>query len=199
MWPVVLAAPFAGALLGAVARLWMRLITDDPEFTWNGTLFIVLAFALAMTGHALAWAVRQRGARRRWTTLARIVGGLLTMPLFGGAGAVMLPTVAAASLAVWRRDWPRPARVIAAAVAVPIPLWLVGETISAGVTLRRMVGLALMVATYVIVVRTMEAVVAPIPDQWRQPRWLRFTLYVLGGLTVLAAASLVVGVFTATE
>jgi hypothetical protein len=59
--------------------------------------------------------------------------------------------------------------------------------------------LVLMVATYVIVVRTMEAVVAPIPDQWRQPRWLRFALYLLGGLAVVAVAALVVGVFTATE
>ncbi|HSP27497.1 MAG TPA: hypothetical protein VLN74_03025, partial [Ilumatobacteraceae bacterium] len=45
-WQIVLIGPFAGAALGVVARWWMRLISDDPEFTWSGTIFIVLAFTV---------------------------------------------------------------------------------------------------------------------------------------------------------
>ena len=33
-----------GAALGIVARAWMRLISEDPEFSWSGTLFIVIGF-----------------------------------------------------------------------------------------------------------------------------------------------------------
>ena len=35
-----------GCALGVFARLWMRLIAEDPDFTWNGTIFIVLAFTI---------------------------------------------------------------------------------------------------------------------------------------------------------
>jgi hypothetical protein len=42
-WWIVVVAPFAGAALGVVARCWMRLITEDSEFTWSGTIFIVVA------------------------------------------------------------------------------------------------------------------------------------------------------------
>ena len=40
--PSTLAAGlFGGFALGVIARAWMRLITEDPEFTWKGTIFIV--------------------------------------------------------------------------------------------------------------------------------------------------------------
>ena len=31
----------AGFLLGIIARLWMRWISTDPEFTWSGSIYIV--------------------------------------------------------------------------------------------------------------------------------------------------------------
>ena len=38
-WPVVLIAGLAGGLAwGVFARVWMRFISTDPQFTWNGTL-----------------------------------------------------------------------------------------------------------------------------------------------------------------
>jgi hypothetical protein len=36
----------AGVIWGALARLWMRWTSTEPEFTWSGTLFIVAAFAV---------------------------------------------------------------------------------------------------------------------------------------------------------
>ena len=89
----------AGVALGAIARGWMRLITDDPEFSWSGTIFIVAAFGITGLGHGIAWAARRAGLRRRWSTVARIVGAMLTLPLFVGAGAIMLPTVVGAAMA----------------------------------------------------------------------------------------------------
>ena len=64
-WQIAIVAPFAGVLIGTVARWWMRLITDEPEFSWNGTIFIVGAFTVAATGHGIAWASRRADLRRR--------------------------------------------------------------------------------------------------------------------------------------
>ncbi len=44
---------------------------------------------------------------------------MLSLGLFTGAGAIMLPTLTAASLAVWRGDWRRAWRVVLAVVAAP--------------------------------------------------------------------------------
>ena len=35
-----------GVGLGVVLRIWMRLISDDPEFSWGGTIAIVTVFTL---------------------------------------------------------------------------------------------------------------------------------------------------------
>src|SRR5262245_17618028 len=75
----------AGAILGVLGRLWMRLIAEDPEFTWSGTVAIVVAFALFGAGQALSCTVRRTGARRRATTAARIVAAVLSLMIFGGA------------------------------------------------------------------------------------------------------------------
>lgn len=38
----LLAGAAAGMLWGVVARVWMRFISAEHEFTWNGTLAIVM-------------------------------------------------------------------------------------------------------------------------------------------------------------
>ena len=79
---------FGGALLGVMARLWMRFISEDPEFTWNGTLFIIGGFAtfgwsfrtgggfVAMLGlyAAVVWATRFTLAPMAdgWCSLRRV-------------------------------------------------------------------------------------------------------------------------------
>lgn len=40
----IAAGLFGGLALGVVARAWMRFISDGPEFTWSGTIFILAAF-----------------------------------------------------------------------------------------------------------------------------------------------------------
>ena len=189
----MLGAPFAGAALGVVARCWMRLITDDPEFSWGGTIFIVLAFTVAGTAHGVAWAVRRAGVRRRWSTTARVVAGLLTLPIFTGAGAMMLPTVFGATVASARTDWPRTARLVAALIAIPVPIIIATDLVDNGITPAVLLGAVLMGATYIVVIRSSYAIVAPIADGWRLPRFVRVLTLVAVAMVVLFAVLSAVG------
>jgi hypothetical protein len=193
-WRFVFGGPFAGAALGVVARCWMRLISDDPEFSWGGTIFIVLAFTIAGAGHGVAWAVRRAGVRRRWSTTARVAAGVSTLPIFAGAGAMMLPTVFGAAVAGARTDWPRVARLAAGLVAIPVPIIIGADLVDNGITPAVVLGVVLMVATYGVVVRSSYAIVAPITDGWRLPRIVRVVTVVavamVVALTVVSAVGL---------
>lgn len=193
VWWIVFVAPLAGAALGVVARCWMRLITDDPEFSWSGTIFIVLAFTIAGAGHGVAWATRRAGLPRRWTTTARVTAGVLTLPIFTGAGAMMLPTVFGASVAGARSDWPRAFRLVAALAAIPVPIVIAADLVDNGITPGVLVGVVLMVATYTLIVRSSYAIVAPIGDGWRLPRLARVLALVAAAMVVLFVAFSVVG------
>lgn len=193
-WWIVFVAPFAGAALGVLSRCWMRLITEDPEFSWSGTIFIVLAFTIAGAGHGVGWAVRRAGVRRRWSTTARVAAGVLTLPIFAGAGAMMMPTVVGASLAGARKDWSWAARLVAALVALPIPIIIAADLVDHGITLGVLLGVVLMVATYAVVVRSSFAITAPIADGWRMPRALRVLGLVAAAIAVLFIVFSAVGV-----
>lgn len=192
-WWIVVCAPLVGAALGVVARCWMRLITEDPEFSWSGTIFIVLAFTIAGAGQGVAWAVRRAGVGRRWSTTARVAAGILTLPIFTGAGAMMLPTVFGASLAGARNDWPRAARLAAALVAIPVPIIIAADLVDNGITPGVLLGVVLMVVTYAVVVRSSYAITAPIADGWRTPRTLRVLTVVAGAIALLFVAFSAVG------
>ena len=192
-WWIVLVAPVAGAALGVVARCWMRLISDDPEFSWGGTIFIVLAFTVAGAGHGVAWAARRARVRRRWSTAARVLAAVLTLPIFTGAGAMMLPTVFGATVASARTDWPRAVRVVFAVLAIPVPIIIGADLLGNGVTGGVLVGVVLMVATYAVIVRSLDAVVAPIDDGWRMRRPVKILVLVATALLVVFAAGTSVG------
>ena len=82
----------AGFLLGVVwgvaARVWMRLISTAPEFTWAGTLSIIVAAAVAGLALGLVAAARARGASRWWRLLS-----LVALVAFQGLGVILLPAV----------------------------------------------------------------------------------------------------------
>src|SRR4029450_7427021 len=102
----------SGFALGVGARAWMRLIADQPDFTWNGTLFIVIGFTIFGFAQSIT-AVAARSARHRVSRIAaRVVGVIGLLPLFVGAGSIMLPTVVAGGFANARRSWPTPAQVV---------------------------------------------------------------------------------------
>src|SRR4029450_10528507 len=110
----------SGFALGVGARAWMRLIADQPDFTWNGTLFIVIGFTIFGFAQSIT-AVAARSARHRGSRIGGRGGGgvagrgggvVRSLPLFVGAGSIMLPTVVAGGFANARRSWPTPARVV---------------------------------------------------------------------------------------
>jgi hypothetical protein len=183
----------AGAVLGAVARGWMRLVSDDPEFTWGGTIFIVMAFTLTGLGHGVAGAARC-SHRRRWSTTGRVVGAILTLPLFGGAGAIMLPTVLFGAVARWRTDWPTAARSVLAALALAAPTFLAVDIVRSELSAERLAGVVLFVATYWIVISAARAIAAPIEDGWRIRRGHKVALAIAVALPIGLVALSIAGV-----
>ncbi len=186
--PILALGLFGGPALGAIARAWMRLIAEDPDFTWNGTIFIVLAFTIFGITQAVA-AVTRRRARRRWTlTIARVLGGIGFLPLFVGAGAIMMPTVVGGGLAFNRTEWRRAVRALcilaAAGPVVLVASQLVG---SFGWSLRALAGFVVMLAIYGTIIVATRYSIAALDDGWRVKRRVK--------VGMLIAFSLVVGYF----
>ena len=107
----------AGLLWGVAVRAWMRLISEDPEFSWSGTVFIVGAATIAGTGMALAPVARRN--RWRFGKVASVIGGILIVPLGAGAGSILLATVVPGGVAIARSRIVLPVRL---AILVPVAL-----------------------------------------------------------------------------
>lgn len=114
----------AGAVLGlswgVAMRAWMRFISASPEFSWEGTLFILGASVICGTVLGLAWYRRSVGGAGWW----RLSFGILI--LLGAGGAVMWPAVAMGALAIGR---PRPSwmRALLGAGALASQIPVIGE------------------------------------------------------------------------
>lgn len=87
-----------GLAWGVLARLFMRLISTQPSFSWLGTAMILL-FSALLWGLIGVVAAARAGGRSRWWRLAPLPG----LFLFGGAGLVMLPGIVAVGLALLAR------------------------------------------------------------------------------------------------
>ncbi|MEO6570390.1 MAG: hypothetical protein ABIO83_02475 [Ilumatobacteraceae bacterium] len=138
-----------GCTLGVVARGWMRLISEHPEFTWSGTIFIVIGFSVFGLAQSTVLVARRR-CRRRWTAaLVRMFGVVTMLPLFVAAGAVMFPTVIGGGLAVARTRWHTSVRRVLLVVATG-PVVVAGRQIvgSFGWSFRTLNGFVLMLAIY---------------------------------------------------
>jgi hypothetical protein len=177
---------FGGLTLGVIARAWMRLISDDPEFTWDGTIFIVGGFTVFGLTQSVV-AVARRRDRRRWTlTIVRVVGTIGMLPLFIGAGSLMLPTVIAGGLARARVEWNTIARWICLAVAA-LPVVIVASQLigSFGWSPHAAAGFVGLIALYSTIVSATRFTFAPQADGWRMKRWVTIILFVLLGLLLL--------------
>ncbi len=167
----LVAACTMGALaLGVVARLWMRLISDNPEFTWSGTIGIVTGFAI----FGLSQSLSALSHRRRWrpwpARLTRFFGFVGMMPLFIAAGGQMMPTVVFGGLGSWRVRQPRAAQIVCLVVAA-VPVVLVGRGIvdDFGWSLRSLAGMSGLVAIYSIIVGATRATMSRPAMEWRTP------------------------------
>lgn len=88
-----------GLAWGLVARLFMRLISTEPSFSWLGTAMI-LAFASLLWGLIGVVAAARAAGRSRWWRVAPLPG----LILFAGPGMILLPgaIVVSAALAMRR-------------------------------------------------------------------------------------------------
>jgi hypothetical protein len=99
-----------GLAWGVLMRLWMRFISDQPDFTIKGTALILAMSTFVGTCAGLAFAVRARGrGGRLWPV--RVLALVSCAALAIGPGLLMVPTALAATLAVVRTGWPRAVRV----------------------------------------------------------------------------------------
>ena len=178
---------FGGLALGVAARAWMRLISEKAEFTWNGTLFIVLGFTLFGLVQSVV-AVARAKVKRRWTlTIVRVVGFVGMLPLFTAAGALMFPTVVGGGLGVARVNWRRVTRALCLVVAVGPVVFVARDLVrSFGWSLRATVGLVGLLVVYAPTTLATRFTFAPQNDGWRLPRWARPTIVVGAGLLIVA-------------
>lgn len=173
-WPLLLGGGLiAGTVWGINARLWMRYITTDPEFTWGGTLFIVVGFAIVGSSQAMAYLARRRITKRWKLTLARMAtfGGLL--PIFIGAGAFMAPTVLLGTLTASHGNWPKWFRLVLG-VGAALPIVAVSASVLADFSLpHALLAIVWLLVIYGIIVWAAQATLAPQPDGWRPPTAFR--------------------------
>jgi hypothetical protein len=116
-----------GAWVGALARLWMRLIVVHPDaFTWSGTSAIIISAAIGGLGLGLVRGARLTGRSRLWRLAA-----LLALPFLGapmGLGVFLLSALVGGwALAQRRPVWLAPALALLWCAALPFIAYAVGD------------------------------------------------------------------------
>jgi hypothetical protein len=107
---LVLAGVAGGLVWGILARLWMRLISTDPEFTWSGTIMILIVTTLF--GLGVGGAAAGRRSPRRWVRrVTRVLGAMSLVFLSLAAGMILVASVVPATLALTQRRWWKPVRL----------------------------------------------------------------------------------------
>jgi hypothetical protein len=163
---VILSALIKGFILGVIARVWMRWISTDPEFSWNGSIFIVMAFMIFMVNHALVKLLRQRFKGRRSVLLIRTSGVIFSLPIFGAAGAVMFPAVALASVAAWNPALGKRTRIVLLLLALIIPGMISNDIISDfGWSIATIGRILLFIAIYSVVVFATKPTLSPFRNE----------------------------------
>jgi len=181
-----------GLLWGIDARVWMRYISTDPEFTWSGTLFIVIGFGIAGLAQAGAYLGRRAGLRRSRMTVLRVAGFAGLLPLGMAAGGPMFPTVVLAPLAITHTEWSGRMRLIVGVIAL-LPVLAIAAILSDDLSaLRAGAGFLWFLGVYAGIVWAARFSLAPQLDGWRAPRAARVIgMAALTVLTVLEALFLV--------
>lgn len=162
----VFAALIQGFVLGVVARAWMRWISTEPDFTWSGSIFIVVAFTIFMVNQSLVRLLRQRFKSRRSVLLIRIGGVIFSLPIFGGAGGMMFPAVALASVAAWHTALGKRTRGVLLLLALIIPVIISNDIVSDfGWSFATIGRILLFVAIYSVVVFATKPTISPFRNE----------------------------------
>ena len=186
--PALAIGLLGGFALGVVARAWMRLISEDPEFTWNGTIFIVAGFTLFGLTQSIVAVARRRTTRWWKLTGVRTIGAVGMLPLFVAAGAVMFPTVAGCGLASARSEWPKVVRGLCLVVAAG-PVLFVGTDLigSFGWSLHTLAGFVMMLAVYATIIWATRFTFAAQHADSPVPRRAKMTISLVAALLFLIA------------
>ena len=119
-----------GAGWGGAARLWMRYISEDPQFSVSGTSFIiaiptVISLCSVLARRSINW----RPLARR---PSRAIAGFSTILLGVAAGALMMPTLLLGGIA-WanRRRFP-PLLLLPLTLLASAPIVVVAQEIPDG-------------------------------------------------------------------
>lgn len=155
---LVLAGVVLGFTWGVLIRLWMRLISTDPAFTWGGTLYIVIA--ATVMGLGVGGAAAGRRSRRPWVRrVTRVLGAIPLLFLSVAAGSIMVAFVLPATLAIAERRWWKPVR-IALLLSSLLPLRIVQDEIAKDFeTPKTVVAMVLYLALAVILIAGWGSVV----------------------------------------
>jgi hypothetical protein len=176
-----------GLAWGTIARLWMRFISTNVEFTWSGTLFIVIGFGIAGLAQSGAYLGRRANLARPAMTVLRVVAVIALLPLGFAAGASMFPTIILAALALTHHTWPRWLRGIVAAVAV-LPAVATALSFFDDLSLvRAVVGVIWFLGIYAGIIWAARFSLGPQLDGWQVPTAVRVLgLVALAPLILLA-------------
>ena len=148
--PLLLKRLVFGLALGVLARVWMRLISDNPEFSWGGTVGVICVFVLFALGTGISL-MMSTGSRTK-DRIGRSVGLLFLLPLFGAAGAQMMPTVILGSLSLHRTTWKSWIRVLFGLLALVLPVRVVLDQLINKANPWSVLGMLMFMATYAAVV-----------------------------------------------
>jgi len=174
-----------GGLLGGLAwginaRLWMRFISTNPEFTWGGTLLIVIGFGIAGLAQSGAYLGRRANLRRPAMTVLRIVAVIGLLPLFAAAGASMFPAIILAALALTHQNWPRWLRGVVGAFALLLTFVTARSIFNDLSPERGVVGVIWFLTVYAVIIWAARFSLGPQLDGWRASTPVR----VLGALAL---------------
>jgi hypothetical protein len=180
--PLVLLGGLVGGLVwGIHARVWMRFISADPQFTWSGTLFIVFGFGIAGLAQSAAYLGRRAGLRRSRLTALRVATFGALLPLGAAAGGPVFPTIVIAPLALTHTEWSTRTRLIVGGIAAIPVVAIAGillDDLSVG---RAAAGFVWFLGVYAGIVWAARFTMAPQRDGWKASRRVR-------GLAVAALA-----------
>ena len=163
---IILAALITGFVLGVIARAWMRWISTNPEFSWGGSIFIVLAFMIFMVNHSIVRLLRLRFRGRRSVFLIRTIGVIFSLPIFTAAGAIMFPAVALASVGTWNNALGKRARGVLLLLALVIPIKISIDIISDfGWSFATIGRILLFVSIYSVVILATKPTLSPFRNE----------------------------------
>jgi hypothetical protein len=151
VWFAVLCGASGGAIWGIAARIWMRLISAQPEFSIAGTAAILLIATLFGTFVGLSFAARRHGWRRWGHYVPRGLVVMFFLPFGIAGGTPLMLTVLLVTLAVTH--------------SAVVGLWVLA-----------VLALLLVVATdigvpVIIAIMTSAGAVTLTVWKWMTPRW----------------------------